>query len=115
MKNNFTWFLLCLACMMTLSCSDKKNTADESEKGVSTVLPDTKNEVAVQILKKRDFHHELVSNGKISARGKADLRFETGEVIAHIYVKTVYRKGRNWLIWINSVWNRNYPSRKMLY
>ena len=87
MKNNFTWFLLCLACMMTLSCSDKKNTADESEKGVSTVLPDTKNEVAVQILKKRDFHHELVSNGKISARGKADLRFETGEVIAHIYVK----------------------------
>lgn len=87
MKNNSTWILLCLACMMTLSCSDKKNTADESEKGVSTVLPDTKNEVAVQILKKRDFHHELVSNGKISARGKADLRFETGEVIAHIYVK----------------------------
>ena len=38
-------------------------------------------------MKKRDFHHELVSNGKISARGKADLRFETGEVIAHIYVK----------------------------
>lgn len=28
-----------------------------------------------------------MSNGKISARGKADLRFETGEVIAHIYVK----------------------------
>lgn len=50
MKNNSTWILLCLACMMTLSCSDKKNTADESEKGVSTVLPDTKNEVAVQIL-----------------------------------------------------------------
>ena len=49
----------------------QKNTADESEKGVSTVLPDTKNEVAVQILKKRDFNHELVSNGKISARGKA--------------------------------------------
>ena len=87
MKNNSTWILLCLACMMTLSCSDKKNTADESEKGVSIVLPDTKNEVAVQILKKRDFHHELVSNGKINARGKADLRFETGEVIAHIYVK----------------------------
>lgn len=87
MKNNSTWILLCLACMMALSCSDKKNTTDESEKGVSTVLPDAKNEVAFQILKKRDFHHELVSNGKISARGKADLRFETGEVIAHIYVK----------------------------
>ena len=92
MKNNSTWILLCLACMMTLSCSDKKNTADESEKGVSTVLPDTKNEVAVQILKKRDFHHELVSNGKISARGKADLRFETGEVYYrfHSYTYSVH-------------------------
>ena len=116
MKNNSTWILLCLACMMTLSCSDKKNTADESEKGVSTVLPDTKNEVAVQILKKRDFHHELMSNGKISARGKADLRFETGEVIAHIYVKNGDRvqKGQKLADWINSAWNRNYPSRKML-
>ena len=46
-----------------------------------------KNEVTVQILKRCDFHHELVSNGKVSARGQADLRFETNEVIAHVYVK----------------------------
>ena len=70
MKNNSTWILLCLACMMTLSCSDKKNTADESEKGVSTVLPDTKNEVAVQILKKCEFNHEQVSNDKIRVVAK---------------------------------------------
>lgn len=36
---------------------------------------------------KQIFNHELVSNGKISARGMADLRFESGEVIAHIWVK----------------------------
>ena len=79
------WILCCL--IMVTSCSDKKNSADEQEKGVTTVLPDTKNEVTTQILKKRNFDHELVSNGKVNARSKADLRFETGEVIARIYVK----------------------------
>lgn len=87
-KHNLTWLLLCLTCLATFSsCSDKKDSTDKEPQGVSTVLPDMKNEVTVQIVKKRDFHHELVSNGKISARRKADLRFETGEVIAHIYVK----------------------------
>lgn len=38
-------------------------------------------------LKKQVFNHELVSNGKVSAKGMADLRFESGEVIAHIWVK----------------------------
>ena len=47
-----------------VSCSAKKNSADKQEQGVSTVLPDAKNEVTTQILKRRDFHHELVSNGK---------------------------------------------------
>lgn len=87
-KYNCIWMLLCcIAFGATTSCSDKKNDADKEEKGVSTVLPDLKSEVTVQILKKRAFNHELVSNGKVSARGKADLRFETGEVIAHIFVK----------------------------
>ena len=38
-------------------------------------------------LKRQAFSHELVSNGKIVARGKADLRFETAEIIEKIYVK----------------------------
>ncbi|MBF0732035.1 efflux RND transporter periplasmic adaptor subunit, partial [Bacteroides acidifaciens] len=86
-KYNCIWLLLCLALGVNTSCSDKKNSADEQEKGVTTVLPDVKNEVTTQILKKRNFAHELVSNGKVNARSKADLRFETGEVIARIYVK----------------------------
>lgn len=86
-KCNRMWLMLCLAFVLTPSCSDKKNSADEQEKGVTTVLPDVKNEVTTQILKKRNFDHELVSNGKVNARSKADLRFETGEVIARIYVK----------------------------
>ena len=67
--------LCCLAYGGMTSCSGKKSDADEQDKGVSTVLPDSKNEVTVQILKRCDFHHELVSNGKVSARGQADHRF----------------------------------------
>ncbi|OPZ26324.1 MAG: putative efflux pump membrane fusion protein [Bacteroidetes bacterium ADurb.BinA174] len=34
-----------------------------------------------------DFEHELVSNGKISARTVAELKFQTSETIAQIFVK----------------------------
>ena len=87
MKHNYAWIFVCIAFGIVSSCSGKKSDEEKEEQGVTTVLPDTKNEVSVQVLKKRSFHHELVSNGKVTARGKADLRFETGEVIAHIYVK----------------------------
>jgi RND family efflux transporter MFP subunit len=43
--------------------------------------------VSVMTLKLCDFHHELVSNGKLSARRYADLHFETEGVIAMIAVK----------------------------
>ena len=86
-KHDCIWLLLCLTLGVNTSCSDKKSSADEQELGVTTVLPDAKNEVTIQVLKRQNFNHELVSNGKVNARGKADLRFETSEVIAHIYVK----------------------------
>ena len=67
-KYSYIWMLLCcLAYGGMTSCSGKKSDADEQDKGVSTVLPDSKNEVTVQILKRCDFHHELVSNGKKSS------------------------------------------------
>ena len=40
--------LCCLAYGGMTSCSGKKSDADEQDKGVSTVLPDSKNEVTVQ-------------------------------------------------------------------
>lgn len=85
-RNNFACLLGQLTFICFFSCSPVKEKV-EQEKGVSTVLPDAKNEVDVQVLKKRNFNHELMSNGKISARIKADLRFESSEVVAHIYVK----------------------------
>lgn len=81
-------YFLC-AGLLTLglsSCSgEKKNKTDE--KGVETTLSDTKNEVSVIRLSKQNFNHELVSNGKISARESAELRFQSSETIAHIWVK----------------------------
>lgn len=79
--------LLGWVLVAALSCSDKQKTSEESEQGISTILPNAKNEVTVQVLKRRDFHHELVSNGKVNAREQAALRFETNEVIARIYVR----------------------------
>ncbi|TGY24997.1 efflux RND transporter periplasmic adaptor subunit, partial [Bacteroides caecimuris] len=35
-KCNRMWLMLCLAFVLTPSCSDKKNSADEQEKGVTT-------------------------------------------------------------------------------
>lgn len=85
----YAMFLLLAAC----SGGKKENAAEE---GVATVLPDSDNEVTVAVLKPRVFEHELVSNGKVVAGGLADLRFETGGVVAHIYVKNgeYVRKGQ---------------------
>ena len=38
-------------------------------------------------LKQTEFNHELISNGKLSARKLVDLQFESAEPIARIYVK----------------------------
>lgn len=86
MKTHFVLCILCLSLAVLTACSDKKKEA-APEEGVATVLPDTKNEVSVMTLEKQPFHHELVSNGKVAAKGVADLRFESNEVVAHIYVK----------------------------
>lgn len=87
-KHIITWIGLSLSLGVWTACSSNKDTASEpKEAGVTTVLPSAKNEVTFQILKKQDFSHELVSNGKVSSRSKADLRFESSEIIAHIYVK----------------------------
>lgn len=87
MKRHELVYLFCLSSLLMTACSgEKKETATE-EGGVSTVLPEAKNDVSVLALRKQAFNHELISNGKVFARGQADLRFESSEVIAHIYVK----------------------------
>ena len=85
------WLCLALAALV-VSCSGsgEEKTVEDEEKsgdGVTTVMPDMESEVSVQVLKARDFEHELVSNGKLVASQQADLKFETQGVVAAIYVK----------------------------
>lgn len=70
-----------------IACSGEKKGDASGEETVETALPEESNEVTVMTLKESDFNHELISNGKLSARRYVDLRFESSEPIAIIYVK----------------------------
>lgn len=69
----------------TVSCNAEKK--EKSNHSSQQIPPDTPAEVTVFTLKTIDFEHELVSNGKISARTVAELKFQTSETIAQIFVK----------------------------
>ncbi len=64
--------------------SDKKASPEET---VRQLLPDAPAEVTAIPLKTVAFEHELVSNGKISARTVAEVKFQTTEIIADVFVK----------------------------
>ena len=85
----------CLLSTMFISCSGT-HTNNLEQENANTILPEEKEEVTVMTLTKGDFHHELVSNGKIVAKESAELCFRTSEVIAKIWVKngTYIRKGQ---------------------
>lgn len=70
-----------------LACGGGKPDGDAAEESVETILPEATNEVTTQLLKSTEFHHELISNGKLAARESAELRFESTEPIARIFVK----------------------------
>lgn len=84
MKYYKLFALLILAGMAACSGEKQENGSEES---IETALPDVTNEVTVMELKKTAFNHELISNGKLSARSFVDLKFESAEPIAQIYVK----------------------------
>ena len=85
----------CLALVMLAACSGTDSNNKEKE-GVETILPSQMSEVTVMKLTKKDFNHELVSNGKMVAKEYADLYFRTSEVVAKVWVKngTYVRKGQ---------------------
>lgn len=70
----------------TLGCG--KGTKDEDEEeNVETILLESTAKVGVMTLERTVFHHELVSNGKLVASQYADLRFESSEPIADVFVR----------------------------
>ena len=80
-----TWFY-CTLCILLLACSSKKEEQDD-ENASTTVVEDKIAEVSVTKLEYTDFNHELIANGTVSAQNKAELRFQTSEIVSAIYVK----------------------------
>ncbi len=79
-------FFILLALFLFTNCSDTKH----KEKKVETIekkqfLPE-KNEVDVMVLKNGVFKKEIVSNGKLVALQKNDLKFELTEILEKIHV-----------------------------
>ena len=66
-------------------CKTDNKTAEESR--IQELLPDRPAEVTVMKLETKDFEHELVSNGKVSARSVAEVKFQTTEVISEVFVR----------------------------
>lgn len=86
------WIYLLLAFFL-FACS--ANIEDKKEETIAALLPDEITEVGVMKLEYTDFYHELIANGNISARNKADLKFLISENIAAIYVKNGERVKKN--------------------
>lgn len=77
-------FLLGSLLFGLLACG---GASEEHQETVETILPDEESTVTILPLAEVDFQHELICNGKLAAKRRVDLRFESPELIAHIYVK----------------------------
>lgn len=79
------WFLMLVAFFSFYNCGDtKKNENDKTTK--KQYLPD-KNEVNIIVLKRGVFKKELISNGKLVALEKSELKFDVSEKLERLYVK----------------------------
>lgn len=80
--------MVCTVGMALNACTGQSDGKDLDKEGISVVLLDNDQEdVSTMLLKKQKFYHELISNGKVAARKIAELRFETNEIVAKVYVK----------------------------
>jgi RND family efflux transporter MFP subunit len=82
-------FQLFIVCIALCSCKQTGNDAGSSseEKKDTTFINEDKQKVSVMVLRYGDFNKEIISNGKLIALKKADLKFRSSENVAAIYVK----------------------------
>ncbi len=74
-----------LFCVIIVACNNSENNS-ESETERRQYLPE-RNPVDIIVLERSTFQKELVSNGKLKARQKSVLKFETGEELIELRVK----------------------------
>ena len=79
-----------LGGLLISSCVQKgKGSSSEEEKEKKEVIPENadKQKVSVMTLRYGDFNNEIISNGKLVAPRKADLKFRSSENVTAVYVK----------------------------
>jgi len=86
----YSIFLTAILLIIAIcSCKQKggdTNTSTEDKKE-SIVINEDKQKVSVMVLRYGDFNKEIISNGKLIALKKADLKFRSSENVAAVYVK----------------------------
>lgn len=89
----YVFFMICFYSFV--SCNTTKENKDEKEIGKKQYLLE-KNEVDIVVLSKGIFKKELVSNGRLVALEKSELKFKVSEKLTNIYVKngSYVRKGQ---------------------
>jgi membrane fusion protein (multidrug efflux system) len=82
-------FQLLIFCLVISSCKQKGSETNKflEDKKDSTIVNEDKQKVSVMILRYGDFNKEIISNGKLIALNKADLKFRSSENISAVYVK----------------------------
>ncbi len=78
-------FISIFGLLFLASCSvETGKAADNLEK---KQFVEEKNPVSVIVLKRQNFEKELLSNGKLRARKKSILKFETSGILKKLYLK----------------------------
>jgi RND family efflux transporter MFP subunit len=78
--------------LLLCSCSEKKEKdSEEQDEKVTEVKDDKPVPVKVKRLEYGNFSYELISNGTVAAMQKAELKFQSQEIVRKIYVKNGVR------------------------
>ena len=85
--NSFLSSFFILSFFILFSCSSGEEHSKSQSSKDSTIVGDEKQKVAVMQLKYSDFNKEIISNGKLAALSKADMKFRTSDNVASVMVK----------------------------
>lgn len=77
--------------MLFASCTSKKKAEESTSKKDFTEVEESPAEVEAMLLTPGSFNYELISNGTLVARQKADLKFQSNELINKVYVRNGQR------------------------
>lgn len=92
------YLLLFILPLSFLSCSSKQGDASSESSSDSTLFKDDLAEVKVMPLRFSSFSKEILSNGKLVAFQKADLKFRSSETVATVLVKNGERVAKGQVI-----------------